>query len=264
MKKPALRNDPAVRTYVLICLVALLVMMLAQMEMGPDLFALLPVLVGAIGLLMRSTVTSWMVLFALGGRIFIYHQTGLGGFYWRSLRMPQLHLMDFLLCGAVLAFVMAHYRLMGLVKNVFPEDPRRREKRPPGALGAGPTGAVQERRSARLVSPMEWIILVLSLPIFVILAHFVWFLVPRRWDRGDLPYAVWTWTGLVAPVLAVATILLLVGALLSYWERRGMSSHEGQILLQDVLWKDTRREQRRLNRWLAWDRLRRQRREEPS
>jgi hypothetical protein len=261
---PKPRNDLAVRTYVLVCLVALLVMMLAQMEMGPDLFALLPVLAGAAGLLMRSTLASLMLLVALGGRIFLYHQTGFGRFLGRGLGTPRFHLTDLLLCAATLAFVIAHYRLMGLVKNVFPEDPRRREKWPPGRLWAGVARAPRERRSAHLVGPVEWLVFLVSLPIFVILAQIIWSLLPGRWARWELPYGVWAWTGLVLPVLGLAAALLVAGAFLGYWGRRGMSPEEGQVLLQDVLWKETRREQRRLNRWLAWFRLRRERREEGS
>jgi hypothetical protein len=35
-----------------------------------------------------------------------------------------------------------------------------------------------------------------------------------------------------------------------------MTAEEATLFLQDVLWKETRGEQRRLNRWSAWARLR--------
>ena len=34
---------------------------------------------------------------------------------------------------------------------------------------------------------------------------------------------------------------------------------EAKLFLQDTLWQETRREQRRIQRWLVWSRLRRRR-----
>jgi hypothetical protein len=257
---PNLANDVAVRTYMLICLVALLVMVLAQMQVGADLWALLPVIAGAIGLLMRSSLASLMLLFALGGRIIIYRQLGLGQTFWQ--RMPgasPLQLTDLLLCAAVLAFVMGHYRLIGLLKNVFPEDPRRAEKMPEGrGLPVGGKGAVRERRSTRLVGSLEWLVLLLSLPIWVVLGQLAWRLLPGRWSPDDIPGWLWAWTGLVVPILLTTGILVVASGFLAYWRRRGLTAEAGQVYLQDVLWEETRREQRRVNRWLAWGRKRRE------
>ena len=47
-----------------------------------------------------------------------------------------------------------------------------------------------------------------------------------------------------------------------YWIWRRMTLAEATLFLQDVQWQETRGEQRRLNRWLAWARLRQGRREE--
>jgi hypothetical protein len=57
---------------------------------------------------------------------------------------------------------------------------------------------------------------------------------------------------------------LVVGSLLNYWMRLGMSPDEAQLFLQDTHWQQTAREQRRLGRFLAWARLRRKRREESA
>jgi hypothetical protein len=43
-----------------------------------------------------------------------------------------------------------------------------------------------------------------------------------------------------------------------------MTPVEGQVLLQDAVWEETRREQRWVGRWLAWDRRRRLREEKKS
>ena len=56
----------------------------------------------------------------------------------------------------------------------------------------------------------------------------------------------------------------MTAALLGHWRARQMTAAEGELSLQDTLWRETRREQRRLNRWLAWAELRRRRKEQSS
>lgn len=56
----------------------------------------------------------------------------------------------------------------------------------------------------------------------------------------------------------------LVCGLLRCWAWRQLTPEEALLYLQDVAWRETRREQRRLNRWLAWAWLQRSRREGKS
>jgi hypothetical protein len=51
----------------------------------------------------------------------------------------------------------------------------------------------------------------------------------------------------------------VVGSLLTYWKHRCHDPATAQLYLQDLLWRDTRGEQRRVNRWLAWWKLARPR-----
>jgi hypothetical protein len=51
-------------------------------------------------------------------------------------------------------------------------------------------------------------------------------------------------------------------AFLSYVGRIQASREESLLYLQDQLWSQTRGEERRINRWAVWGRLRRQRKEE--
>jgi len=41
-----------------------------------------------------------------------------------------------------------------------------------------------------------------------------------------------------------------------YWRRVQMDRVSALLMLQDILWNETRGEQRRINRWLAWRKLR--------
>jgi hypothetical protein len=263
-KPPSPFVDPAARGYLLVCLVALLIITLQEMKMGFTVLTPLPLLAGAIGLLIRSSLASLLLLFALGGKIFLEQQIGLGIIAWRFRPTEnQVNPSDIILCGAVLAFVMGHYRMMGLIANVFPPDPRRRDGHAAkGGRFGGPIGEVYQRRSTRLVGPFEWSLFVLALPVWPLLAQLLWILRPRAWATPFLPMFLWRWTGLIGPLWIVAGTLWVGSSLLKYWGRRGMTPVEGQMLLQDTLWHETRREQRRVNRWLAWERLRQQREEE--
>ena len=55
------------------------------------------------------------------------------------------------------------------------------------------------------------------------------------------------------------------GAAVLAWLGRMLASRQQSLMfLQDQLWAQTRGEQRRINRWAVWARLRRQRKEEKA
>jgi hypothetical protein len=104
-------------------------------------------------------------------------------------------------------------------------------------------------------------LLVMSLPLAPLLAQVFWAgLAPPREMLG-LPARLWRFL-LVGWSLGLG--VFVTAAVLRQWRRRLMTPDEAALLLQDTLWHETRREQRRLNRWLAWARLRRRPRKEPS
>ena len=60
----------------------------------------------------------------------------------------------------------------------------------------------------------------------------------------------------------VGLVLLLAAGFLAYAGQRRLTREEAAVFLQDTLWRETRREQRRVQQWLAWAKLRRLRRKE--
>ncbi len=86
------------------------------------------------------------------------------------------------------------------------------------------------------------------------------------WDwlaaqRPLVDFGLVTWRLLILFWL-LALGLLLTSALLAYLKQALASAESSLIYLQDQLWRQTRREQSRINRWLVGVRLRRQRKEE--
>jgi hypothetical protein len=122
------------------------------------------------------------------------------------------------------------------------------------------------------VSAEEYTLLLIPLPLCAGLAEVCLALLPTRPVVLDLPLHWWqatarlpaAWWGALILVWMLSLGWLVVSSLLNYWGQRRMTPEEATVLLQDTLWHETRREQRRLNRWLAWARLRRAGRKERS
>jgi len=151
---------------------------------------------------------------------------------------------------AALGYVVCHYRWQGLVQNILPVDRRRREYAERWPRRSGPI--LPQRRPAEQVTRLEITLLVISLPIWALSAHLAW-----TWLRFPPDLQGWRPgpARLLVAVWAVGTALLLTRALLAYWRRRQDAPAIAGLVLQDILWKETRREQRRISRWLAWRRI---------
>jgi hypothetical protein len=254
--------QPAVRAYMVLALAALAVIFSTQLEQGAGLGSLLVLLAGLLGVTARLHAAPLLFLLVLVAQQILWRVSHPG--FHRGVAPPSvLQVSDVVLCGAVLAYVMAHYRLQGLLGDVVPREPRRREGPPRWRFWRYywlPRPA-PERRSRRGVSATEIPILLLTLPAAALGAQFIWAVLAPRWGPLQLAPPVWR---LLVLAWGLTVALLLVGTVLQQWRRRQMSVEEARLLLQDALWLETRREQGRINRWLAWARLRRRRQKESS
>jgi hypothetical protein len=247
---------PFLNTYAVLCLAALAVIFLVEMQHSVRLTTPLLLAIGLIGVLTKMRAAPVLLLVALAAG-HLFEQQRLTGLGWRWAVQPRaFQVPDVVLCGAVLLYVAAHYRLQALTRHVFPPDARRRE---PVPGKPGKRRVIRHKRSPGLATPEEAALLVLLLPVPALLAQALWLVLARPWTVLGLPVPVGRIL-LLGWVLALAAFL--VGALLGHWRTRQMDAAEGTLFLQDTLWHETRREQRRLNRWLAWAQLRR-RKERP-
>ncbi len=265
------------RDYVLLCVTALMLMLLAlvQMRLGP--WSLLPPLLGTVALLFRWRGGPVLVLAALlllvasraqGFDPFLLAARSVDLALDWLLRGPRFApalprslpprapspLAEALLALGTLAFCAGFYRLQSLHVRLFPPDPRRSPGEPNKRPGP-------HRRPAGQAALGEVLLLAVAAPVVTVLAEGFWLWLRKQETTLDLADS--SWRGLLA------VWLLGGGALAAAWllralAHRRLSRDEALLYLQDVVWRETRGEQRRLYRWLAWARERRRRREEKA
>jgi hypothetical protein len=229
-------------SYMLVCLCALLVLYQVLDERGLDQWSLVPVVVGAAGVFLRWSASP----VALIGAVVLALMAE--GNYLLLESRETLRIPDFLLCAGVLAYVMAHYRLTALAEPFPVERPPRKQQATPA-----PAPVQRERPEALFISGQEMGLLLLALPVWAGLAQLAWQVLPTSWANPGVLGPVWR---AMLFFWIVGGLALVTASALDYWRRRTMSLEEANLFLQDTLWQETRREQRRINRWFAWARVR--------
>lgn len=251
--------------YQVLCGLCLGVAFLVQYQQGVWVAGLLTLLIGVLGIVLKIRLSPLLVLLPVaGGQIFPRFDLTIRAvdLDWLAERYPLLQVPDVVLCGAVLGYLAGHYRLHALWYSILPRDPRRRfQRETPLVVPAEQVGKVApQRRSADSLTPAEFTRFVLQLPLFALLAQGALYLLTPRWSLVELSPR---WMQLLVLVWALVVGLFIAGQFFRYWRRRNMSRATAVLLLQDVLWHETRGEQRRVSRWLAWWKLRRRERETP-
>lgn len=246
----AARASPGARQYQALCGLFLGAIFLADLQQGVLMLSLLLFLVGSLGVISPGRLAPLLLLGGLAGtQLFKQFGSRRLGVPWIGDR-GGIQADEVFLALAVLGYVLAHYRWQSLVHNVLPLDRRRREYAEEWPARSGKV--VPERRPAEQVTRLEISLLVISLPVWALLGYLAW-----TWLR--LPPDLQGWrpgpVRLILAAWAVAMAALLARVALAYWQRRQDAPAIAGMVLQDILWKETRREQRRINRWLAWKRI---------
>ena len=179
-------------------------------------------------------------------------------------------LLDMLLAAAVVFYVACHSRLLAVTTNLFPVERKRRERGPVeggGRLALAPEPP--QKRSAAVVEPAEAAPLLVAALTAACLAEFLWLWLSVRDPAADLASLIHLgaainihpglWRLLVLAWVAFVVLVPLTG-LLAYLGQLRLTAAEAGLYLQDQLWRQTRREQARVNRWLAWASRRERRR----
>jgi hypothetical protein len=258
--------------YTVVSLFALVVLTSVLLHIGIGVWCLLPAVVGLVAVGTHWRAGPPLVLVS-AGCLLVIHRAGLdpyrflasvvvgrrSRFFISRDAMPWQDdnvLLDLVLAMAVLAYTVAHYRVLSLVSHAFPPDPRRRERPPTPPASRRPPAprVVEQPRSAKTVHPRELVTLLAALPLWAGLAYLWWDRVTE--DQGSLArQTADLWLAIVA-VWSIGLVVAGVTVLLRYLGQLQTTVAENQLFLQDQVWRETRREQSRLNRWLVWARRR--------
>ena len=247
---PAAAISP--RHYQALCglaLAAIFLIQLQQATMATQLSLivnLLIVFVGAVGVLYRARISPVTVMIALAAPMVHRQYYANQDFNVHFPTSAPLEVADLVLSMAVLTYFIGHYRLHGLWFGVLPADARMQ----PAEAGTKP--GPPRLRSEESLTVAELMTLIFTVPMFALVAELACMWVRRQGTPIDLPPR---WQQFVAVAWTLLLTMFLVAHAFRYWRRLQLDRVGALILLQDLLWNETRGEQRRIQRWLAWKRL---------
>jgi hypothetical protein len=249
--RPAIRVGPI--HYQILGGAGLLLMFLAQLDQGIYLGGLLVACIGLFGIVSKWRAAPLILLGAfaaaqVGQHIMVYRD------FATEDRRPLLHLRDLASAIGLVAYIAANCRLQSLWSQIVPADPRQRErKRHRAGRRVGYAEApVPQKRASRLLTPQEIAAFVLMLPFWALLGQALWVFIAQPWPSAFSVFESPRALRLLSFAWLLIMGLLIAGTVLGQWRRRQMDRAAAQICLQDILWRETRREQRRIFRWLAW------------
>lgn len=255
---PDPRAHPAVRNYTLVCLAALLGVVVVLVARGAGWLAMLPLLAGSVAVTACWSVGPALVVLCAAGLLLAQIRTRTGTLI---AGLPDNLPLDVFLAGALLAYTVAHFRLQSLLRTVFPPDPRRRsiKDRKGTHIQTGQADKPDRPRPPGSVGTDELPRLGTLIVLATGLAAVVWMSLMNAQPPLGLDRREWT---AIAIIWAVALVTAIGGAWAAWRRMSGASADEAMLYLQDQFWRQTRREQSRINRWLVWRRLLRQRAEQ--
>lgn len=244
---------PGARTYLIIGLAALMIHFLVMSGRGGELGALLLVIVTVPGLTI-GWVVSPALFILLSTYLFIDPNfEGLTGGYrsrfvgsLRGPSTPLFNLEDLLLASSGLAYLISHFRLQSLAFRGMPLEPRIKRK------GETEKDLV---RPPELVDDAEMGVLLVLTMSAMIIGQFIWWLLvvmERRLGVASvgLVQVVIGRLMLFAFVFGAATFVSTL--VFNYFRWIRMSRHEADLILQDEVWAETRREHERILHWRKW------------
>lgn len=196
--------------------------------------------------LLLALVGGWMILFPRPRMpaIFLIAASFLQIYaHARSPRLFRLFDLDDLpLAAGMLIFMSCQYRLIALRWHITPDNPRG-TNRP----GEGPL--VMRTREAADVAPDELVLLALLVVTCTLLGEFGSHWLGRSWTALEfsprfMQLATFLWLGILGVFVAAG--------IAGYWRAVNSDPDRARLFLQEVAWRDARRDYGRIGRWLAW------------
>ncbi|MBY0457889.1 MAG: hypothetical protein K2V38_11165 [Gemmataceae bacterium] len=261
-------NDRAVRGYALTALAGLAALFLflymgSADRPGSDIGAVLVAVFGVASLALRWTAgPPFLVVMVSYFALFPFGIPDAGGEDRRRVMDSHFQVADILLVMAVVVYLRAQYRVLGLVHQIVPFESALRRK------GDAPT-----RRPPGHVRPDEigWLTGIAF--VLAVLGQLLWWLVnslefapgdsfPVRWmdktsfrmfrtsqEPGEFTLGQNRFFILVGGLFFSTVLARLV---YDYWRLRTMGAAEGAMILTDSSWAESHRERVRVEKWRIW------------
>lgn len=240
----------AADTYGYLCGTALVLIGLVLFRKGLFPWAMFPVGAGLLGLFFRWRIAPVLVI-GITCSCLVYAEPG-GPFLRGSGQRPSAGYVDlptWILCSALLAYVIGHYRLQALSSTIFPPDRR-------GSTKKTAKDQLDRPRLGRTVVGGEVGWLVFTLPFVSFAALLLLRMLPG--PRPEFGLYSNSWMTLLLLWLLGLGVFVAHGVVV-YMALRNLGLAEARMFIQDQLWLELRRDLRRINRWLVWSRLRKDR-----
>jgi hypothetical protein len=265
--------------YLILCYVGLFVILLALISRNFGTASIIPILVGVIGLVFQWNSGPVLLLLSL---VWVFLADSLGmtpmsfaagivsavfgpllglqlnpqyRSFPRARPLEAVPFIDLILCMGVIAYCAGHYRLQSIMTQILPIGPRKKDPQSNGSPGfwfwRSRPQPVKEMRPKGLVGLKELAALILTIPVCAALAELSWILLSlSKGNRSlGLPDGLWR-TLLLTWIFGLG--LIIAGFLINYFSLKNWLPSEQLVANQDILWQETRIEQRRIARLLAW------------
>jgi hypothetical protein len=241
--------------YLLVCLIALVVTVLAlsELRLGARLYA--PYMVFGLGVTsLVFRLPSAPPLMLLTTTVLMLSQPSRALALARSGPGSGMLVYQLLFCGGMLAFITAYYRRLAVEAGIFPSDQR---KGAPVARGRRLAKLDRVCRSAALVPVNELLTLAIAVPVFCGIGY----LLLNALDRATPPRGVGVDNVAFGEWRLLILLWIVVGAgvpiavVWGYLDRALATPTQNLLYLQDQLWDETVSEQSGANRKLARRRL---------
>jgi hypothetical protein len=164
-------------------------------------------------------------------------------------RNANFSLDDLLVIALLLTYGAAHYRLLSMGYQLIPIDPRPHPLRP--------LGDRSEIRPAERLVPNEFRDLGLTLLLSISAAIGTWVVIsqepilPQDLASDQLNMSG-TWRRTMLTLWFLGALVVVGGQLFRLIRFYLLTPDEARMILQDAVWSESRSEQRRHARWLAW------------
>jgi hypothetical protein len=165
---------------------------------------------------------------------------------WMRFRPAHMtfDLGEMMLAAGTLLFVGSLHRLHSLVLSAAPHDPRLAEK--------SPRPLPPQTRPESSLSAEEIVVWLLTVPVCVLAAELLRRALNRPTPIDDL--VPWRIAHVFVALWLLVGDVLVFWTIFDYWRRTNMDPDVARMYLEDVTWRETRRDQGRMGRWLAWRR----------